>query len=81
MKFSFGITTYKSVKVRSNTHRRLFFVREQATPRARQPWLAGRENFVIKVDKVRMHAASVGGRFVQQSSRKPTYARNKHVLW
>ena len=51
-------------------------MREQATLHAQQPWLAGRENFVITVDKVRMHAASVGGRFVQQSSRKPTYARN-----
>ena len=28
-----------------------------------------------------VHAASVGRRFVQLSSRKPTYVRNIHVLW
>ena len=27
------------------------------------------------------HAASVGRRFARLSSRKPAYARNKHVLW
>ena len=49
-------------------------MQEQATPRTRQPWLASQDNYVIEVDKVRIsHAASVGGKFVLQSSGKPTY--------
>ena len=56
-------------------------MREQAPLRACQPWLAGQEDYVIMVDKVCMHAASVGGRFAQQSSGKPTYVHNMQVLW
>ena len=42
---------YKSVKVYSSTHRRLFFVQEQATQCARQPWLATRDNYSAEVEK------------------------------
>ena len=57
---------YKSVKVHSNAHRRLFFVQEEATPCARQPWLATRDNHIVAVDKPRKHATSIG-LIVQQS--------------
>ena len=29
-------------------------MREQATPRARQPWPAARNNYIVAVDKARM---------------------------